>query len=170
MDINNLKKILGLFDKSTATELIIEEEGMKILISRQNKSDDSPAQPQIMAMPQYMQPGAPPQQQPAANPQTSQPAEKEPAPAKTEEPEESSGLHEIRSPIVGTFYRAPSPDSDPFVEVGSHIAKGQTLCIVEAMKLMNEIESDVNGTIEKIILKNAEPVEFDQPMFLIKPD
>jgi acetyl-CoA carboxylase biotin carboxyl carrier protein len=167
MDINNLKKILGLFDKSTATELIIEEEGMKISISRQNKSEDPPAQPQYMAMPQYMQPPAPAQQPQEANPQ---PAEPEPAPVKTEEPKESSGLHEIRSPIVGTFYRSPSPDSDPFVEVGSHIAKGQTLCIVEAMKLMNEIESDINGTIEKIILNNAEPVEFDQPMFLIKPD
>lgn len=75
--------------------------------------------------------------------------------------------HEIRSPIVGTFYRAPSPGAPPFVEIGTKVKKGQVLCIVEAMKVMNEIESDVNGTIVDILVKNAEPVEYNQTLFLI---
>ncbi len=74
------------------------------------------------------------------------------------------------SPIVGTFYRAPSPDADSFVQVGQHVNAGDTLCIVEAMKLMNEIESDASGTIVKILVENAQPVEYNQPMFVIKPD
>jgi acetyl-CoA carboxylase biotin carboxyl carrier protein len=78
--------------------------------------------------------------------------------------------HTILSPIVGTFYRAPSPDADSFVQVGQHVNAGDTICIVEAMKLMNEIESDASGTIVKILVENAQPVEYNQPMFVIKPD
>jgi acetyl-CoA carboxylase biotin carboxyl carrier protein len=81
-----------------------------------------------------------------------------------------SGLLEVTSPIVGTFYRAPAPDSDPFVEIGSKVTVGSTLCIVEAMKLMNEIESDVSGTVQEIVLKDSEAVEFGQVLFRIKPD
>jgi acetyl-CoA carboxylase biotin carboxyl carrier protein len=76
----------------------------------------------------------------------------------------------VTSPIVGTFYRAPSPDADAFVQVGQHVNAGDTLCIVEAMKLMNEIESDVTGTITKILVENGQPVEYNQPIFLVKPD
>ena len=76
--------------------------------------------------------------------------------------------HEIRSPIVGTFYRAPSPDSDNFVEVGNMVSPGSVLCIVEAMKLMNEIEADVSGKIIKILVENGKPVEYNQPLFLIE--
>ena len=79
-------------------------------------------------------------------------------------------MHKLLSPIVGTFYRAPSPDADSFVQVGQHVTAGETLCIVEAMKLMNEIESDVTGTIMKILVENTHAVEYNQPMFLIKPD
>jgi len=75
----------------------------------------------------------------------------------------------IRSPIVGTFYRAPSPDSPPYVEIGDIVKKGQTLCIIEAMKIMNEIESEVNGEILDILVENGEPVEYGQPLFLVKP-
>jgi acetyl-CoA carboxylase biotin carboxyl carrier protein len=78
-------------------------------------------------------------------------------------------LHVVTSPIVGTFYRAPNPDADPYVEVGDTVRKGQVLCIVEAMKLMNEIESDVVGTIAKIFPENAEPVEYGQPLFAVRP-
>jgi acetyl-CoA carboxylase biotin carboxyl carrier protein len=80
------------------------------------------------------------------------------------------GLHEIASPIVGTFYRAPSPDADPYVKVGDFIERGQVLCIVEAMKLMNEIESDVRGTVVKVLPENAQPVEFGATLFVIRPD
>jgi len=82
----------------------------------------------------------------------------------------SESYHIINSPIVGTFYAAPSPESDPYIEIGSHVSKGQTLCIVEAMKLMNEIESDIPGTVIKILVQNAQPVEYGQPLFYIKPD
>jgi biotin carboxyl carrier protein len=78
--------------------------------------------------------------------------------------------HKINSPIVGTFYRAPSPEAEPFVEVGSHVVPGQTLCIVEAMKVMNEIESDIAGTVVEILVENGKPVEYNQTLMLIKPD
>lgn len=167
MDINDLKRILGLFDRSTATELKIEEEGLKLTISKHIKSKDSSAQPHIMAMPQFyqqpMQANMPAQTQATAQEATIATPGSEAAP-------QDDGLHQVKSPIVGTFYRSPSPESDPFVEIGSRIAKGQTLCIVEAMKLMNEIECDVNGTVQKILIENAQPVEFDQVLFLVKPD
>jgi acetyl-CoA carboxylase biotin carboxyl carrier protein len=79
-----------------------------------------------------------------------------------------TGLHEIKSPIVGTFYRAPAPDADSYVQVGDNISVGSVLCIVEAMKLMNEIESDVSGKIVKVLVENGKPVEYNQPLFLIK--
>lgn len=85
------------------------------------------------------------------------------------EAEDEEGLHYVTSPIVGTFYSAPNPDADPYAKTGDVIAKGQVLCIVEAMKLMNEIESDVDGTIVKIFPKNAEPVEFGARLFAVKP-
>ncbi len=86
---------------------------------------------------------------------------------KKEPQKDNSDYHEIRSPIVGTFYRAPSPGAPPFVEKGDKIKKGQVLCIVEAMKVMNEIESDVDGTVVDILVENAQPVEYNQVLFLI---
>lgn len=90
--------------------------------------------------------------------------------ARTEAPVEKSNLAEVTSPMVGTFYRAPAPDADPYVEVGDRVKVGQTLCILEAMKLMNELESEVAGTIAEILVENAEPVEYGQVLFRIKPD
>ncbi len=87
---------------------------------------------------------------------------------KTEEPDHSR-YHEIKSPMVGTFYRAPSPDAEPFVKEGDRVKVGQVLCIIEAMKLMNEIEADKSGTIVKILIENAQPVEYNQTLFLIDP-
>ena len=84
--------------------------------------------------------------------------------------ESKSNYHEIRSPIVGTFYRAPSPDADSYVQIGDSISQGTVLCIIEAMKLMNEIESDVNGKIVKILVENGTPVEYNQPLFLVEPN
>jgi acetyl-CoA carboxylase biotin carboxyl carrier protein len=91
--------------------------------------------------------------------------------SKTEEKkavDEHAGLHEIKSPIVGTFYRAPAPDADSYVQIGDVVSAGSVLCIVEAMKLMNEIESDVSGKIVKILVENGKPVEYNQPLFLLK--
>jgi acetyl-CoA carboxylase biotin carboxyl carrier protein len=85
------------------------------------------------------------------------------------EDEVSGNLVEVTSPMVGTFYRAPSPDAPPYVEVGSRVAEGNVLCIIEAMKLMNELESEVAGTIAKILVENAEPVEYGQVLFLVDP-
>lgn len=96
------------------------------------------------------------------------PVAAEPKPTAAEEPEEEN-LHFVTSPIVGTFYRAPSPDSDPYIKVGEFVEKGQVLCIVEAMKLMNEIESDASGTIVKVYQENAQPVEFGQRLFAVRP-
>jgi acetyl-CoA carboxylase biotin carboxyl carrier protein len=100
---------------------------------------------------------------PAASPAAAAGAPATPGPAAP--PEDS---HILTSPIVGTFYRAPAPDADPFVEVGARVAKGQVLCIVEAMKLMNEIESDIDGVIVEIYPTNAQPVEFGEPLFAIR--
>ena len=90
--------------------------------------------------------------------------------AKVVEEAELAGVHILRSPIVGTFYTSPSPDAEPYVRAGDRVKRGQVLCIVEAMKLMNEIESDEDGVIEKAFPKNAQPVEFGEPLFAIVPD
>ena len=91
-------------------------------------------------------------------------------PASAEEPQELEELYEIRSPMVGTFYRAPTPDTDPFVKEGDFVSPGQVLCIIEAMKVMNQIESDVSGQIAKVLAEDANPVEYNQRLFLIKPN
>lgn len=158
---------MKIFDESTAEELLIEEEGVTLQIAKgQNDKSDNPQQMPFYAMPPAM-PGyqAPPPQAAAPAPESAAAA-----PAASAADEKDSSLHEIKSPIVGTFYRSPSPDSDPFVEVGTHVSQGSTLCIVEAMKLMNEIECDTTGTVVKVLVENGQPVEYNQPMFLIKPD
>jgi acetyl-CoA carboxylase biotin carboxyl carrier protein len=87
-----------------------------------------------------------------------------------EEPEHAAGLSLITSPMVGTFYRAPAPDAPPYVEIGDQVQKGQTVCILEAMKLMNELESEVSGKIREICVENAEPVEYGQVLYRVEPD
>lgn len=159
MDLNYLRRILKLFDESTLTELTIEEEGVTVRLARRLESSNSAA----IALPQVMvQPVTPTHPIPTAAPTQ----ERSTAAA----PTTSTRTHTIVSPIVGTFYRAPAPDADPFVRVGDHVVPGQTLCIVEAMKLMNEIESDVSGTVVKILVENGQPVEYNQPLFEIALD
>ncbi|HYM19659.1 MAG TPA: acetyl-CoA carboxylase biotin carboxyl carrier protein [Candidatus Kapabacteria bacterium] len=153
MDLSYLEKILRLFDESTLTELEIEEEGTQIRFSRRN---DQPAAIGYAPPMQY----APAQM--AAPVSAAAPSATAPAVA--------SNQHEIKSPIVGTMYRAPSPDADPYIQVGQHIEAGQTICIVEAMKLMNEIESDVTGKVVKILVENGQPVEYGQPIAIIEKD
>ena len=120
-----------------------------------------PAAPQPVQQVQQVQPVAP---APTTTPSASE--EK----AETEQEDTGKNLYELRSPMVGTFYRRPDPDSPPYVEVGDKVKKGDVVCIIEAMKLFNEIKSDVNGTIKKILVEDQDPVEFDQVLFLIELD
>ena len=152
MDLRKLKKLIDLVQESGIGEIEITEGEEKVRISRQ-ASGGPPvlmAAPALQAMPMPAAAGA-------AAPATSEPA----AAA------EPKG-HTLKSPMVGTFYRAPSPGAPSFVEVGQTVSKGQTLCIIEAMKLLNEIESDVAGTIKAILVENGQPVEYGQPLFLIE--
>jgi acetyl-CoA carboxylase biotin carboxyl carrier protein len=158
MDLKTIKKILDMISDSEVNEVSIEEGDFKIKVKKSGTVEAVT----------YTQPAAP-----APQPQApAQPAQ--PSAAATQPAQEASGGEEqpdgevVKSPIVGTFYKAPSPDSDPFVKVGDSVSKGDTLCIVEAMKIMNEIESDFGGEIVKILAEDGQPVEFDQPLFIIK--
>lgn len=160
MDLKYVQQLMKIFDESSATDLSVEENGLKVSISRRTEVIHSaPSQ-------QYYQQSQP---HPIAPAQVT-PTEAPTAP-KVETPIATSvNTHQILSPIVGTFYRSSSPDSPAFVQVGDTVSVGKTMCIVEAMKLMNEIESDVSGTVVKILIENGQPVEYHQPMFLIKLD
>lgn len=153
MDLRKLKKLIDLVQESGIGEIEITEGEEKVRISRQIAPP-----PMIMAAPAPMQAAT---VGPATGPSALPPPASAPAPA------EPKG-HSLKSPMVGTFYRAPSPGAPSFVEVGQAVTKGQTLCIIEAMKLLNEIESDVSGTIKAILVENGQPVEYGQPLFLIE--
>ncbi len=169
MNFQEIKQLIKVVEKSNIGEVVIEEEGLKIRITKNNNSapvvvaTESVATVPASAPAPAPAPVAPPA--PAAAPA---PAPAPEAPAAAPEPAVSDNVVEVRSPMVGTFYRAPAPDADPYVEVGDVVKVGQTLCIIEAMKLMNEIQSEVNGKIVKILVENAQPVEYDQVLFLIE--
>jgi len=169
MDLNYLRKIVKIFDESTVSELSVEEEGIKLKLSKSSKDRTTqyighyPPPPQ-QALPHIHQE---PVKQSLADFSSVQ---NDKISIQSEANAKETKQHTIHSPIVGTFYRSPSPDSKPFAEIGTHINKGDTLCIIEAMKLMNEIESDISGTVENVFVENAQPVEYKQPLFLIKPD
>ncbi len=161
MDLAYVKKVIKLIEKSEVDEIEIEEEGKKIRVAKHKNS-----QPPYVAQAGLQNPAVAPQTQqltvnPSALPSSALPPAQ--SPVKTE-----ARLHEVRSPIVGTFYRAPAPDAESYVEVGQTVSVGKVLCIVEAMKLMNEIESDVNGRIAQILVENGKPVEYNQVLFLIE--
>lgn len=178
MDLKYLRRLLQIFDESSATELVIEEDGTKVHIVKQRANAHSEAvgaSPIVLpvAMPGYAPVGggqAVVGSQPVVPTTTVEAAPQAPAAPVEEQKETGKRLHEIRSPIVGTFYRAPAPDAEPFVQVGSRVTPGTTLCIIEAMKLMNEIQSDVSGVVAKILVENGQPVEYNQPLFLIELD
>ena len=154
MDLNLIKKLVKVVDSSEITDLEVEENGLRVKIAKKIRMGIPVTQPQILA------------NTPSVNNNNNEAAVHEKITAK-EEPK--NNLHEIKSPIVGTFYRAPAPDADPYVQIGDTISVGSVLCIVEAMKLMNEIESDIEGKIIKILAENGKPVEYNQPLFLIQP-
>jgi len=164
IEIDYLKQLLELFDASTVNELRIEREGVAIKLSKSVKSEPAPAPTFAYAPAAIPQAPMAPPPPPTDGASTAQ-AEARPA---TEAP--GKELHEIHSPIVGTFYRSPTPDAPAFVEVGQPVSPGTVLCIVEAMKLMNEIECDCYGKIVKILVENGKPVEYNQPLFLIEPE
>lgn len=151
MDINLIKRLIKIVEQSEVTEFSVQEGDLKIKISK-NSSNIPHVQYQHVS-----QAPAPTEIKVDSGENVNE------KPAAT-----STKLHEIKSPIVGTFYRAPSPDAEPYVQVGDSISKGTILCIVEAMKLMNEIESDVDGKIVKILVENGTPVEYNQPLFLVE--
>ncbi len=151
MDLRKLKKLIDLVEESGISELELTEDGEKVRISRNFST--MPAQPYVNYAPAPMQAVA--AQAPAATNSAEKPA-----------PEVEEG-HVVKSPMVGTFYAASSPDVGAFVKVGDTVAVGDTLCIIEAMKLLNEIESDKAGIVKKILVGNAEAVEYGQPLFVI---
>ena len=164
MDIRKVKKLIELLEESNIDEIEIKEGEESVRISR---NSGVPMQAGFLqaAPPAYAPPPPPPPGPAAATapaPATAAAAEQAEIPAG----EELSG-HVVTSPMVGTFYRAPSPSSPSFVEVGQHVKVGDVLCIVEAMKMMNQIEADKAGTVEAILVENGQPVEFDQPLVTI---
>ena len=154
MDLRKLKKLIDLVEESGIAELELTEGEEKVKIRRQLMSQSAPMTHYIQA----------PQQ---IAPQAQTPAPSDAAPSETKPVAEKIDGHAVNSPMVGTFYRSPSPDAKAFVDVGSKVNKGDTLCIIEAMKLLNEIEADASGTIKKILVENGQPVEYGETLFII---
>ncbi len=149
IDYDEIKRLIALLEEKNLTDFELEVEGFKIKISR-----NVPAAQIFHSVSAASGPAANP-----GNPDAA-------APGPAAEPDKNA--HNIVSPMVGTFYRAPAPNADPFVEIGDVVKKGQTMCIIEAMKLMNEIESDIDGVVEAIHMENAKPVEYGQKLFTVR--
>jgi acetyl-CoA carboxylase biotin carboxyl carrier protein len=159
MDIKEIQNLIKFVAKSGASEVKLEMDDIKITIRTGSDADVTYVS---QAAPMHMAPAQ--QAAPAPAPVASE------APAPTTAPAESNDKYiTVKSPIIGTFYRKSSPDKPAFVEVGDSIKEGDTLCIIEAMKLFNEIESEVSGTVVKVLIDDSSPVEFDQPLFLVDP-
>jgi len=154
MDFRKIKKLIELVEESGISELEISEGEESVRISRAAPAQAYPMMPQAYAMPAQPQPAL-------ATAVASAPAETPAAPA-------AMSGHVVRSPMVGTFYRTPSPDAKAFIEVGQKVNAGDTLCIVEAMKMMNQIEADKSGVVKAILVENGQPVEFDEPLVVIE--
>ena len=162
MDIKQIQDLIRFVSKSGVNEVSIEQEGFKITI----KTNQAPTYVNANVPTEGVQYVAP---APAA-PQAIAPAAEAPAPAAAAAPAaDTSKFITIKSPMIGTFYRSAGPDKPLFVNVGDEIKTGDVLCIIEAMKLFNEIESEVSGRIVKVLVDNASPVEYDQPLFLVEP-
>ncbi|NDC42160.1 MAG: acetyl-CoA carboxylase biotin carboxyl carrier protein [Chitinophagia bacterium] len=163
MEFKQIQELIKTINKSSISELTIEENGFKIVIRQEFSSAPAVlAQPAVAYTTPVQMPVAAPA--PAAQPAT-QEKQGEAAPA----PAAATNLVTVKSPMIGTFYRSPSPDKPAFVAVGDDIKAGQVLCIIEAMKLFNEIESEVSGKIVKVLVDDSSPVEYDQPLFLVEP-
>lgn len=151
LTFEQIKELIDLVAAHRLTGIELERSGFRLRVDGYKAAKAAAASPAATAVADET-PTPPPAEAPAA------------------EPEKASDAHVVTSPIVGTFYRAPNPEAPPFVEVGSRVKQGQVLCIVEAMKLMNEIESDADGVVVEVYPKNGQPVEYGEPLFSIKSD
>ena len=161
MDLDELKELLHILDEREIIEFELEEEGKKLRIRKAAANHAAPAAviaPPIVSTLPTQAPAAPAPLAPA------------PPPPPAVEPAADAGTLVVKSPIVGTFYRSPDPNSPPFVDVGDRVKPGQVMCIVEAMKLMNEIEAEVAGEVLKVHPQSGQPVQYGDPLFTIRPD
>ena len=158
MDLKQIHELIKIVNKSNIGEISIEDKDGKVTIKQKEEPAITVAAPQHQVFTTAPAPAAAPA--PVASGAPAAPA---PAPAKAD------NLITIKSPMIGTFYRRPSPDKPIFAEIGTEVAPGKVVCIIEAMKLFNEIESEISGTIVKILVDDASPVEYDQPLFLVEP-
>ncbi|ANF97533.1 acetyl-CoA carboxylase biotin carboxyl carrier protein [Paenibacillus bovis] len=158
--LNEIKELIQLVDETSVQEVEIENEGSRLVIRKPGKAETV-----------YMQaPTAAPVMQPAPSQPAAAPQAAPSAPAAAAVPEVDPTLHTIASPMVGTFYRSPSPEAGSFTGVGEKVTHKSVVCIIEAMKLMNELEAEVNGTIVEVLAENGQLVEYGQPLFLVKPE
>lgn len=159
MDFKQIQELIRMINKSNIGELTIEEKGFKVTIKQKQDAPQQiiAAQPAVYAQV--------PAQLPAASPNM---ASQDDKPKLAAEPVPST-LLTIKSPMIGTFYRSPTPDVPSFVNIGDEVSPGKVVCIIEAMKLFNEIESEIKGKIIKVLIDDASPVEYDQPLFLVEP-
>ena len=158
MNFKQIQQLIKFVSKTDVAEVNIENNNFKINIKGNSKPNPEPVTQIIQQAPTIT---------PSIQPVHPEPESKSHPSSKQEI--DTDNYHTINSPIIGTFYRKPSPDKDVFVNVGDTVGEGDVLCVIEAMKLFNEIESDVSGKIVKILVEDASPVEFDQPLFLIEP-
>ena len=163
VDLDFLRGLIAAVDDSGIDSLEVSRGGTRIRISKTPESTTSIVQgsAQVSNEPAHLVPAAPAAPAAAISAAPEEPAPAAPAP---------NNWVEIKSPMVGTFYRSPSPEAPPYVEVGSRVTKGQTLCILEAMKLMNELEADLSGIVREIAVENGEPVEYGQVLYLLEPE
>lgn len=161
MDFKQIQELIKMVNKTEIGELTIEQKDFRITIRQKEPQIIQAAPVQQAVMPQVLQQAAP-----AAAAQQSAPA---PAAGQPASGGASDNLITIKSPMIGTFYRKPGPGKPNFVEVGDEVSQGKVVCIIEAMKLFNEIESEVKGKVVKILVEDSSPVEYDQPLFLVEP-
>lgn len=164
MNLNEIQDLIKFVAKSGVSEVEIEQKDFKIIIKSENKKGND--QPIIV---QATAPAALPVAAPVPVAAAPAPAPATPATPAAAPSNDDSKYITIKSPMIGTFYRSSGPDKEPFVSVGQSIGKGDTICIIEAMKLFNEIESELAGKIVKVLVDDASPVEYDQPLFLVDP-
>lgn len=162
MDFNQIQEIIRMVSKHKLSEFILKEGEFKLVVRNQSTTVDGHAMAPTMVQtqPAYVAPAAP------AAPVAAPAPKAEPVPTASND---DANFLIIKSPMVGTFYRSSTPEKPPFIKIGDAVESGQTVCIIEAMKLFNEIESDVKGKIVKVLVEDATPVEYDQPLFLVDP-